>query len=171
MSLLELFCHVDDFWQAFAPAFHRRLIETGQRQRRRSSHLSTSEVMTLLMHFHQSHYRTFKAYYTEYVLISLRAEFPDLVSYTRFVELMPSALLPLCAYLETCRGPCTGISFVDSTPLAVCENPRIKQHRVFVGLAQRGKNEGSLVLWLQAASGGQRLRGPAGLSSHARQCG
>ncbi len=140
MSLLELFCHVDDFWQAFAPTFQARLIETGQRQRRRVSTLSMSEVMTLLIHFHQSHYRTFKAYYTEYVLVSLRAEFPGLVSYTRFVELMPSALLPLCAYLDTCRGRCTGISFVDSTPLAVCHNRRIEQHRVFAGLAQRGKN-------------------------------
>ena len=140
MSLLELFCHVDDFWQAFAPAFHRHLIETGQRQRRRSCSLSTSEVMTILIHFHQSHYRTFKAYYTEHVLLSLRAEFPGLVSYSRFVELMPSVLLPLCTYLDTCRGHCTGISFVDSTPLAVCHNRRIEQHRVFAGLAQRGKN-------------------------------
>lgn len=140
MSLLELFCHVDDFWQAFAPTYHARLIETGQRQRQRSSSLSTSAIMTVLIHFHQSHYRTFKAYYTEYVLLALRAEFPGLVSYTRFVELMPSALLPLCAYLDTCRGRCTGISFVDSTPLAVCHNRRIEQHRVFTGLAQRGKN-------------------------------
>jgi hypothetical protein len=97
-------------------------------------------MMTLIIYFHQSHYRTFKAYYTEHVLISLRAEFPGLVSYTRFVELMPSVLLPLSAYLGTCRGRCTGFSFVDSTPLAVCENPRIEHHRVFAGLAQRGKN-------------------------------
>ena len=92
-----MFCHVDDFWQAFAPAFHTHLIETGQRKRRRSSSLSTSEVMTILIHFHPSHYRTFTASYTEHVLLSLRAEFPDLVRYSRFVELMPSALLPLCA--------------------------------------------------------------------------
>lgn len=62
------------------------------------------------------------------------------MSYTRFVELLPSARLSLCAYLETCQGRCTGISFVDSTPLAVCHNRRIQQHRVFTGLAQRGRN-------------------------------
>jgi hypothetical protein len=133
-------CHVDDFWQAFAPAFHQRLLETGQRQRRRSSSLSMSEIMTVLIHFHQSHYRTFKASYPQYVLLALQGEFPGLVSYTRLVELMPSARLSLCAYLETCQGPCRGISFVDSTPLAVCHNRRIKQHRVFEGLAQRGKD-------------------------------
>jgi Transposase DDE domain len=62
------------------------------------------------------------------------------VSYGRFVELMPSVLVPLCAYLRNCYGECTGISFVDSTPITVCHNRRIHQHKVFAGLAARGKN-------------------------------
>jgi Transposase DDE domain len=61
------------------------------------------------------------------------------VSYQRFVELMPTLLVPLVAYLHTQFGRCTGISFVDSTSLAVCRNPRIRQHRVFAGRAARGK--------------------------------
>jgi hypothetical protein len=74
------------------------------------------------------------------VLERLRGEFPGLVSYTRFVEFIPSALLPLAIYLRTrCFGICTGISFIDSTSLAVCKNPRIHTHKVFVGLARRGK--------------------------------
>lgn len=96
--------------------------------------------MTIVICFHYAHYRTLKAYYMEQVCVAWRAEFPGLVSYSRFVELMPCVLVPLCAYLESCRGRCTGISFVDSTPIAVCKNPRIHQHRVFAGLAQRGKN-------------------------------
>ena len=36
-------------------------------------------------------------------------------------------------------GKCTGISFVDSTPLRVCKNQRIHMHKVFRGVAQRGK--------------------------------
>jgi len=140
MSLLELFCAVDDFYHAFAPQWHQALLQTGAARRIRVGSLSQSEVMTILIHFHQSHYRTFKAYYTEQVLVHLRAEFPKAVSYSRFIELIPSVLLPLCAYLDSCRGHCTGISFVDSTPLAVCKNPRIPHHRVFAGLAQRGKN-------------------------------
>jgi len=74
------------------------------------------------------------------VQVHLTDEFPHLVSYNRFVELIPSVLIPLCAYLRSCYGECTGISFIDSTPLAVCHNRRIGRHRTFAGIAQRGKN-------------------------------
>lgn len=86
--------------------------------------------MTILIHFHQSHYRTFKAYYTEHVLLRLRPEFSELVSYNRFVELMPTVFGPIAAYLQQCRGYCSGISFVDSTAIRVCHNKRIPRHRV-----------------------------------------
>ena len=63
-----------------------------------------------------------------------------MVSYSRFVEYMPSVLVPLAVYLRTCcLGECTGISFVDSTSLDVCLNQRIHSHKVFAGLAARGK--------------------------------
>ena len=139
MSLLELFCHVDDFWQRFRPRWEREMLQSGFRQRRRLGQLSVSEVMTVMIHFHQSRYRHFKAYYTQYVQEHLHREFPRLVSYERFVGLMPGALIPLCAYLVNCYGPGTGVSFIDSTPIAVCHNRRIASHRVFAGIAQRGK--------------------------------
>jgi len=139
-SLLELFCDVDDFCQAFEPAWKQKQVASGDRQRQRERSLSLSEVMTIVIHFHQSHYRNFKAYYKEYVVKQLRSEFPNLVSYTRFVEFMPSALVPLSVFLRTaCLGDCSGISFIDSTSLDVCDNRRIAQHRVFDGLAARGK--------------------------------
>ena len=139
-SLLELFCDVDGFCQSFLPKWQKQLFSDGEIQRQRKRSLSLSEVMTILIHFRQSHYRDFKAYYTGYVLERLRSEFPGLVSYTRFVEFVPSALIPLCVYLRSsCLGVCTGISFMDSTALTVCKNPRIHSHRVFAGLAERGK--------------------------------
>ncbi len=98
-----------------------------------------SEVMTLAIHFHQSGYRTFKGYSTKYVQTQLRAEFPQLVSYGRMVELLAGVLVPLTAYLHAHLGTCSGISCVDSTALTVCQNPRIHRHRVFAGRAQRGK--------------------------------
>ena len=54
---------------------------------------------------------------------------------------LPSGLMPLTVYLRTsCFGECTGISFLDSTPLVVCHNAPIKQHKVFTDLARRGKS-------------------------------
>jgi transposase len=95
--------------------------------------------MTIIVLFHASSYRNFKAYYTEQVMKHYAGAFPHLVSYQRFVELMPSALAPLCGYLQTRKGQCSGISFVDSTSLKVCHNRRIHSHKVFAGCAKRGK--------------------------------
>lgn len=139
-SLLELFCDVDDFCQAFFPFWKQRVLTSGPNQRQRARSLTISEIMTILIAFHQSHYRDFKAYYLDQVLQSWRSEFPGLVSYTRFVEYIPSVLVPLMVYLRTCcLGNCTGISFVDSTSLDVCLNQRIHSHKVFAGFAARGQ--------------------------------
>lgn len=137
MSLLELFCDIDDFWQLYQPVWYQTLLASGA-HRVRECQLSMSEMLTLVVHFHQKRYRDFKTYYTEYVQRHLRAEFPRLVSYTRFVQLMPRILLALCAYLRHCFGRGRGIAFIDSSALAVCHNRRIQQHRVFAGVAQRG---------------------------------
>ena len=139
MSLLELFVSVDDFCQVFLPFWERKLMEDGTKKRQRAGQLSVSEIMTIIIYFHQSHYRTFKAYYTEQVCQHLRGEFPKLVSYERFVVLMPSVLGPLSAYLKSLYGGCHGISFLDSTALLVCDNHRIHNHKVFATFAQRGK--------------------------------
>lgn len=139
MELLELFCDVDDFCQAFVPQWQQRLLQNQVIKRVREPGLSLSERMTIMIHFHQSHYRDFKAYYTQHVMKHLRSEFPGLVSYNRFVELMPAMLVPLCVYLDQRKGTITGLSFVDATKIAVCHNKRIARHQVFEGLAQRGK--------------------------------
>lgn len=139
MSLLELFCNIDDFWQEYEPIWHQSLLESEDRCRRRTSRMCMSEMMTIVVHFHQKRFRDFKTYYTDYVMTNLQAEFPTLVSYTRFIQLMPRILVALCAYLQQCYGRCTGLSFVDSSALQVCHNRRISQHRVFDGVAQRGR--------------------------------
>jgi hypothetical protein len=139
LSLLELFCAVDDFWKAFEPGWRKRQLASEERQRERAGELSESERMTIVIHFHQARYRDFKTYYTQHVQVFLRAEFPKLVSYGRFIQLLPSILEPLSVYLRTRFGTCTGISFIDSTAIAVCDNRRIHTHKVFQGLAARGK--------------------------------
>jgi len=138
MSLLELFCDVDDFMFSFAPHLKAIQLAAGK-QRERGGQLCPSEVMTILIHFHQSHDRTCKAYYPDHVQVDLTSEFPHLVSYQRFVALIPPVLVARLSSLQSRYGACTGISFIDSTSLEVCDPKRISQHRVCVTDAQRVK--------------------------------
>ena len=106
-SVEELFCRVDDFCQAFEPQWERQppqgaqLLGNGLQRRKRARSLCLSEIMTILIGFHQSCYRNFKTYYQEWVQGHYQPEFPGLVSYGRFIEWIPSALLPLCAYVRS----------------------------------------------------------------------
>ncbi|MBC7807041.1 MAG: IS982 family transposase [Akkermansiaceae bacterium] len=137
-ALLALFCSVDDYCRTPLSPRDQRLL-SGKSQRNRARSLSKSEIITLLVAFHLSKFRDFKAFYLGFVCLHWRGAFPKLVSYSRFIEYIPSALLSLFSYLRSLFGKCTGITFADSTALAVCENPRIEQHRVFQGTARRGK--------------------------------
>ena len=53
---------------------------------------------------------------------------------------MPWCLMLLCCFLQTCTGEITGISFIDSTPIEVCDRCRAHAHKVFQGLVSWGKN-------------------------------
>ena len=140
MEIIALFCDVDDFCLQFEPVWQQHLVSDGSRQRWRQTRLSLSEVMTIMIHFHQSGYRTCKDYFLRYVTPHLRWAFPQIVSYNRFVELMAHALVPLCAYFQTRKGHSAGVAFIDSTLLAVCHPKRSGRHKVFAGVARWGRN-------------------------------
>jgi hypothetical protein len=139
LSLEELFCRFDDFCQAFEPQWRAQQLGSGVKHRNRKRSMSLSEILTVLVSFHQQSYRTFKHFYEKHVKVYWGKAFPGLPSYQRFVDWIPSTLMPLCVYLKQCLGKCSGVSFVDATSLKVCLNRRIPQHRVFKGLAARGK--------------------------------
>lgn len=140
-KITEIFCSIDDFCLVFDPALQKRQLSTGKMTRKRKFTMSTSEIVTITVLFHLSGIRTFKHFYIHYVQGQLREEFPNTVSYNRFVELMQSNILPLTLYMKTCcLGECTGISFVDSTPIRACGNKRITQNRVFKDIATIGKS-------------------------------
>jgi hypothetical protein len=138
MCLTNLFCSIDDFWQTFIQEWNKHLLDSGRPKRGPDPELSTSEMMTIVILFHQSGYRTFKHFY-QYITNHLKKEFPNLISYSRFVYLMKTIFVPLFAYLLQLRGMVTGIAFIDSTSIAVCHNKRIQRNRVFRLLAKRGK--------------------------------
>ena len=94
--------------------------------------MSVAEIMLIMILFHSGGYRCFKHFYLEYVCKHLAHLFPRKVSYNRFVELEKEVLFPLAIFIKTVLiGRCTGISFVDSTPLRVCRNQRIHIHKTF----------------------------------------
>ncbi len=141
LDLTEVFCDVDDFYQSFEKhciSIPQLTASVGEKLC--SSRLSLSEVMTIVIAFHGSGYRTFKEFYTLQVLPHWKKAFPKLVSYNRFVELMPWSMMLLCCFLQTRKGEITGISFIDSTPIEVCHPFRSKSHKVFEGLVGWGKN-------------------------------
>ena len=142
MDIITLFCEIDDFFLAYEQyqAQHQLpvILGTGNtRGRPRSLH--HSEVMTILVHFHHKKHKNFKTYYQDYVCCQLRWAFPNLVSYSRFVQLSQEVLVPLSIFLNIRFGECRGISFIDSTPLPVCHNRRISTHRVFADCAGHSK--------------------------------
>jgi hypothetical protein len=154
-QLLAIFCDMDDCCKACEPVYAHHWLHRGQRHRTRQTALALSELLTLLVYVHWRHYRTLKHDSLEYVAVHLRPAFPHLVSSARFVEDLPRALVPWCGYLATRKGRCTGMACIDSTPLAVCDNPRIATPTVFEGVAARGKTSMG-GLRLHAASHRQR---------------
>src|SRR5512144_310380 len=138
-SLPELFCLLDDFCRRFEPAWQRRHLTSGARQRRRSNVLSLSELMTVVVLFHQLRFRQFTRFSQDYVCCYRRPAFPPLPSYPRWIDLLPRCATPLAVLFEARKGACDGISMVDATPLAVCDNRRISRHRVFRDIAARGQ--------------------------------
>jgi Transposase DDE domain len=139
-TLILLFCIVDDFCNGFLPQWNKQMLSYGLKKRNRKHQLSVSEIMTIYIHFHQSHYRDFKNYYLHYVCRHLKPLFPKLVSYERFVVLIKSVLVPLCFFMQSLLGQKTGIYFVDSLIIKACHIKREKQHRVFKDLAKKSRS-------------------------------
>ena len=137
MILHQLFCDTDDFCQHYLPDWRRTQLQTGDRKRIRRKWLCESEIMTIVVYFQMSGYRTFKHFYLRHVLVHWQPQFPRLPSYNRFVELMAEVLNPLTAFMHSRCGKSEGIAFVDSTPLCVCKNIRIPRHKTFANHARQ----------------------------------
>lgn len=137
-KITDIFCITDEFCKQFIPFIQKHTIGNAPK---RSPKMSHSEVLTIMILFHLSGFRCFKHFYLYYVQKHMSCEFPKTVSYNRFTELMQENILPLTMFLKTCcLGECTGISFIDSTPIRVCKNKRIKNNKVFKDIAKVGKS-------------------------------
>jgi len=138
MDITALYCCLDDFCKVFEDWEAHRLIPS-EHTRQRTGKLSRSEMLFIMVLFHLSPYKHFKAFYRYGIGHQHRACFGALPHYDRFVSLMPRLFVPLMVLLHGLSGEQTGVYFADSTKLAVCHNRRIHRHKVFDGLAARGK--------------------------------
>ncbi len=143
-KVTEIFCAIDEFCSKMMTELENNLKlgepKDGKKHRNRKGRMYDSEIMTILVLFHFSGYRTFKDYYLNGVQGRLRHDFPTAVSYNRFVELMPRVFIQMMLFMRlTAFGKCSGITFVDSTMIPVCHNMRRYFNKVFDGLAKDGK--------------------------------
>lgn len=138
--LTEIFCVIDDFCKSFDIKYQHFFLNSPNKRRQKACSVSLSELMTIVILFHMSGYRTFKDFYLVCVCRELKLYFPKVLSYPRFVQIMEHALMPLTVFLSGLKGKETGIYYVDSTSIKVCHIKREKRHKVFKGLAGKGKN-------------------------------
>ena len=142
-KVTEFFVKADDFCKEFALQLENRpfLEDSSVKRRNRKGNLSDSEMMSIYLLFHFGQFTSFKHFYNQYVCKHLTDLFPTLISYERFNARQDRILLPLMLYLKyRGLGNSRGINYIDSTLLRVCHAKREKQHRVFKGIAAKGKS-------------------------------
>src|SRR5580693_5486346 len=142
-KITEIFVKVDDFCNVFKNEYAKNnlAIASDVKVRNRETSLCDSEIITILIAFHSGQFRNFKHFYVNYIKVHSQNDFPELVSYNRFIELSHRHAIVFMLFLNyRCMGECTGISFIDSTVLRVCHNKRIKRNKVFKGIAEVSKS-------------------------------
>ena len=139
MELTTIFYHTDNFCKSFEKELEIRVLTNGNNIRTKECCLTLGEVMTILIYYHRSGYKTFKDYYMR--CHDIKSGFPSMPSYNRFLELQKNVLMPLAIFMKICAlsNNCDGFSFIDSFPLRVSHPKRIPSHKTFQGLAKRGK--------------------------------
>jgi Transposase DDE domain len=138
--LTEVFCEVDDFCQACEAQWKTYLLGSGATPRGPKPGLAVSEIITLLLVLHSSRFKYLKNFYHHgFAAPFLRSCFPGMPCYEQFVTVQKRAFVPLIFFLLSRMGKTTGIYYIDSTSLPVCDNHRIHRHKTCAGLAARGK--------------------------------
>ena len=122
-NITALFFCLDEFCKSYQEWERHRLIDTGKK-RYRSCEMSLSEMLTIMILFHFSPCKNFKYYYIFHLPHFHKQDFPKLLSYSRFIQLMPRLFVPLCILLQSLFGEQTGTYIADATSLPMCHNKR-----------------------------------------------
>lgn len=142
-KITEFYVEPDDFHRESDSQLENRpfLSDAKVKRRNRKGKLSDAEMMAIFLPFHCGQFTNFKHLYTRYVQVHMADLFPDLISYERFNACQERILVPLLVYLKyRGLGRSRGINHIDSTLIRVYHIKRGKQHRVFKGVARKGKS-------------------------------
>ena len=101
----SFFCFVDDFYKGFENWYKKTLITTGNK-RNRPCKINLSEIITILIAFHQSGMSCFKYFYLE-LMRNHRNLFSYLVHYDRFTALIKLAFPAVVCMLKSLEGKVT----------------------------------------------------------------
>ena len=98
IDITALYCCLDDFCKVYEEWEQHKLIPS-DKKRRRPGKLSLSEMLLIMVLFHLSPYKHFKAFYLVGIGQIYRSCFVELPHYDRFVSLMPRLFGPLMILL------------------------------------------------------------------------
>ena len=104
-KVTEIYCIADDFCKEYELELNKKALSLSNpspppKTRNGKGRMSDAETITILVLFHSNTFRNFKHFYLFYVCRELKKEFPNLLSYTRFVERMPRVSVPLLLFPE-----------------------------------------------------------------------
>jgi Transposase DDE domain len=141
-QLTRIFCQVHDFCKEFDNYLTGKLLPapTGPTQQRGPAcSLADSEIMTILIFFQSSGFRNFKTFYIHFLQKYWCDAFPNLPSYSWFIQIMKRVIFQLILFSQINSGRKTGIYYIDSTCLPTCHIKRSKRHKTFEEIAKYGK--------------------------------
>ena len=138
-DITELYSFIDDFYQIYS-GYEKKQLLPSNKQRNRLCSMSLSEIMTIMVMYHTSHAKNFKYFYKTCIEYIHKNDFPNALSYNRFVELMSRLFLPFNILLHMLFGEETGTYFMDTTAIKICHNKRRYRNKTFAGLAKQGKS-------------------------------
>ena len=138
-DITELYSFIDDFCKIYTEYEKKKLLPS-LTQRNRNCGMSLAELLTVMIMYHTSYAKNFKYFYKSYIEYLHKNDFPEALSYNRFVELMPRLFMPLSILMHMLLGEQTGTYFIDATTIKACHNKRRYRNKVFSGFAKQGKS-------------------------------
>ena len=102
IDLTELYVEIDDFCRKITEDLNEKLIGAREVITIDTPGLTLSEVLTILVFYHFSHFDCIKHYYLIRVQHELKKYFPKAPSYNRFIERMLGSVPKVISTITKC---------------------------------------------------------------------